>query len=75
MNTALRKLGLVCAVLLPLGCSSSVSEIGPAKTTSEMTKEEEANMKKGMEESLKHMPKSQRAKYQKYLKNKTKEPK
>ena len=75
MNTALRSLGLACALILPLGCGSAVSEKDPIKTTTEMTAEEKANMQKQMEESLKHYSKTMRERYRKQLEmNKKKTP-
>lgn len=67
MKTALRRLCFAGALILPLGCGSGTSEIGPATSTTEMTVEEQADMKKGMEESLKHMPKDQQEKYKKLM--------
>jgi hypothetical protein len=67
MITVLRRLALVCVLFLPLGCGGSSAEIGPAETTPEMTEEQKAEMKQGMEESLKHMPKEQQEQYKKKM--------
>ncbi|GEM_PF-2088554 len=68
MNSVFRKLALVCVLFLPLGCGGSTSEIGSSETTPEMTQEQKSEKQKGMEESLKHMPKDQQEKYKAMMK-------
>ncbi len=71
MRKHVLRIGLVMLLAFAGGCGAGVEEIGPAKTTHEMTDEEKAAQKRGMEESLKHMPPEQQRRYREMMKKRS----